>query len=1058
MTNNILKNKYIMAGYEDTRQKIISTLMGRPVGTEIQPENHQDYALNMLDYIRSLELIATSTLIGVAESNTVPVQPNNGKVCYIAGVGQDRTVTFSNFIDDEGNPISITTGEMEGVFVILLWNMEHWVAYTFNTNIISSAESANFYYGYNIRKTYASVAAMNADSVNPIGTDGRLIKIGELVTVVNSTTPAENGYYSYEGSENGWSLQSGFSFEIVQTTGTDINKTMSQKAVTDELALKAAHGYASNPKTLKQVDDSLVQLVGEVRLTTKSYKLFNYSTGWLDITGKTNSGITTCNTDFLPYSGGDIRVNGISGETAALLLFYDYEKILIGYINGVEKNETLVLITEDNIPNGTVYIRATGRALNGISSKSNYIDVINVHSIYSEVNELNSQVKNLKKINILTNINPTRPSGIKEGELYYHTVDKKVYEIINNLAIDYEAQEGDVFIFKGLPLRITSSGLDLDYPLVHLNEGIFYTYSEGVVTKGLSATGWMGLKFDVKQGDVLCIKTIGGSGARAFVYQDKYGNDVLVAPSAASHYDIPKIIECTVDGIVYVSCSPGLTPGVYCKSLIEGKYEKIKELITVTENITADVSRIEEEIVNKVDSTAYEVGYLVSYNSLSIWEQGATKDSGENADPTSPYNPDRLRTKTYIDSRATRIIAKQGYEFIVYKYDLSGVQVGAAGILGTSFELESSFKYRIVLKRSSGSHIPITLDEYVNAYIVSNAIEQSIYKKNIDFGSTNLSGYYKGLGIDYSAFNSTTTTSEVYSAFDALALSSNGYMTKSILGVCSDGIQNVNLYTLKPPTEPYRMITKIKPKILLLQAQHGFEKSSVFGAYYFIHDLINKWHEHPILDYIRHHVEIQIIPVANPYGFDNNLYKNYNGVNLNRNFLAEGTSQSVTDPTSSQYGGEVAFDQLETQYIRDWVLTNKDALIFIDHHTMGAGKASELGRITWHSYYEGGDDYFNHMFDVANYHICTITANFNKDYNLGNTDNNLLFGFIDSGFGESGTAGAWVSKQGIIGVTLEGFNGFPNEVAAFSNDEKQANSELLGNYLAAILAKYASIQ
>lgn len=221
-----------MAGYNDTRDLIINALMGRPAGTEIQPENHQAYALNMLDYIRSVELVSTSTLIGIAEANTVPVQPNDSRVCYIAGVGQDRTVTFSNFIDEEGNPISITTGEMEGVFVILLWNMEHWVAYTFNTNIISSAESANFYYGYNIRKTYASVAAMNADSVNPIGTDGRLIKIGELVTVVNSTTPAENGYYSYEGSENGWSLQSGFSFEIVQTTGTDINKTMSQKAIT----------------------------------------------------------------------------------------------------------------------------------------------------------------------------------------------------------------------------------------------------------------------------------------------------------------------------------------------------------------------------------------------------------------------------------------------------------------------------------------------------------------------------------------------------------------------------------------------------------------------------------------------------------------------------------------------------------------------------------------------------------------------------------------------------------------------------------------------------------
>ena len=67
-----------MAGYDDTKQKIIDTLMGRPNGTEIQPENHQDYALNMLDYIRSLELATTSTLIGVAYADTVPIQPDDG--------------------------------------------------------------------------------------------------------------------------------------------------------------------------------------------------------------------------------------------------------------------------------------------------------------------------------------------------------------------------------------------------------------------------------------------------------------------------------------------------------------------------------------------------------------------------------------------------------------------------------------------------------------------------------------------------------------------------------------------------------------------------------------------------------------------------------------------------------------------------------------------------------------------------------------------------------------------------------------------------------------------
>ena len=37
-----------MAGYDDTRIKILETLMQRPNGTEIQPDNHQDFALSLL--------------------------------------------------------------------------------------------------------------------------------------------------------------------------------------------------------------------------------------------------------------------------------------------------------------------------------------------------------------------------------------------------------------------------------------------------------------------------------------------------------------------------------------------------------------------------------------------------------------------------------------------------------------------------------------------------------------------------------------------------------------------------------------------------------------------------------------------------------------------------------------------------------------------------------------------------------------------------------------------------------------------------------------------------
>lgn len=195
-----------MAGYDDTYNMIISTLMGRPNGTEIQPKNHQAFALNMLDYIRSLELLANAPLIGVATPTTQPVQPDDSRACYIAGVAQDRTTTFQNFRDMNGDPISITNGEMEACLVIFVWNAQYWSAETVPTNIISSADQAYFFYNLTIRKTYDSVSAMNADVSVPVGNDGKYIKVGEIVSVHNEDEPTEDAIYSWEEGPR-WQLQ-----------------------------------------------------------------------------------------------------------------------------------------------------------------------------------------------------------------------------------------------------------------------------------------------------------------------------------------------------------------------------------------------------------------------------------------------------------------------------------------------------------------------------------------------------------------------------------------------------------------------------------------------------------------------------------------------------------------------------------------------------------------------------------------------------------------------------------------------------------------------------------
>lgn len=197
-------------GYDDIRQRILSTLMQRPNGTEIQPDNHQDFALSLLEYIRGVELVSGSTLTGVAYEDTTPIQPNTANVAYIAGVAQQKTASFVNFRDENGNPIEVTTGEMEAKLVVLIWNKQYWSKQEISANVISQSEKAFFFYSLNIKKTYSSKAAMEADVTYPIGNNGKAIKQGEVVSVHNENNETEDAVYSYEIDSNNdpyWQLQ-----------------------------------------------------------------------------------------------------------------------------------------------------------------------------------------------------------------------------------------------------------------------------------------------------------------------------------------------------------------------------------------------------------------------------------------------------------------------------------------------------------------------------------------------------------------------------------------------------------------------------------------------------------------------------------------------------------------------------------------------------------------------------------------------------------------------------------------------------------------------------------
>lgn len=173
-----------MAGYSDTRQLIIDTLMGRPAGTEIQPEDHQAFALALNDYIRSVELSSGSTLTGIAESNTVPIEPNDAKVAYIASVPQNTVRTFIYFEKEDNEPITITTTD-SSVFVILLWNTQYWEYQSLPVTVLEN----NSFVGYFECTSLSTDANKTISSeINQLTTNLRiLVKMNNVNTQDNAT-------------------------------------------------------------------------------------------------------------------------------------------------------------------------------------------------------------------------------------------------------------------------------------------------------------------------------------------------------------------------------------------------------------------------------------------------------------------------------------------------------------------------------------------------------------------------------------------------------------------------------------------------------------------------------------------------------------------------------------------------------------------------------------------------------------------------------------------------------------------------------------------------------
>ena len=334
----------------------------------------------------------------------------------------------------------------------------------------------------------------------------------------------------------------------------------------------------------------------------------------------------------------------------------------------------------------------------------------------------------------------------------------------------------------------------------------------------------------------------------------------------------------------------------------------------------------------------------------------------------------------------------------------------------------------------------INLESDVNN-LKQNQTFVSPYFRDVNFGVLPFT-YYKGVADSYenSAFGWTTKYADFIAMWKSVVANHSGYVTETALGTASDG-QTIYLYDFKP----VRLSNADKPipKIIIIAGQHGGESCNIYGLYYFVNNLLNKWNKHPALEYLRNHVELMIVPVLNTYGFGKPAdgYKNANGVNLNRNY--DSNWAFVSDTTSTQYGGAKPFDQPETQIVRNLLLNNTDAVLVIDSHVNGGSKVANYSDINYYGISPSSDSYFNRMVDAVAHNLSAISANFNIDYALDQP--NVIMGFLNNNDGV-GILRDWGRDNNFVTVLVEGFGGFPNRTA-YTAEVFKANEEIIVNWL-----------
>lgn len=206
---------------------------------------------------------------------------------------------------------------------------------------------------------------------------------------------------------------------------------------------------------------------------------------------------------------------------------------------------------------------------------------------------------------------------------------------------------------------------------------------------------------------------------------------------------------------------------------------------------------------------------------------------------------------------------------------------------------------------------------------IANEIKNLNYNYDLSFTEVPTQPSYND---EYLSWTSEDFFAKFYDGF--VENSNDNYkVIKTLLGKDTSNTYNIYKYVFEPKN--------YEQTIILTSGMHGYEETAPIAVARLMHHVVNDNQNMDIYKYLKNKVRIVVIPLVNPWGFNQNprKYGTVTGVNPSRNYDYNWDSY-VSSGSEWDLKGSSAFSEKETQYMRDTYLLYKDDISFtLDCHT-----------------------------------------------------------------------------------------------------------------------------